>query len=282
MAQLPHRISNHEIDAEACKIVTMKFNRNWEIRDITGRDFGIDKIVERFQDGYATSEMMMLQIKGTEKEIDYNNPKFSLDTKTLLYAEMFAYPFLLIFCSIDNPNQCYYVWLQEYIRVCLNYDNKDWRKQDSNTIYFPPNNILGTEESEEHLLYISQFPKYKDAWIQYCMCLMNLGERMPRNYCYEEMSLNDIKDSIEGIANKLEKAIIYLEHIPTNVITQKIIDTIVLAKEFEQAKEILPAKKYWQLGCNCELIRSTISVMGWRFAVETARILYETEGVADF
>ena len=49
--KLPHRVTQHEIDNEACKIVISKFDRNWEIRDLTGRDFGIDKIVERFQDG---------------------------------------------------------------------------------------------------------------------------------------------------------------------------------------------------------------------------------------
>lgn len=71
----------------------MKIGRQWEVRDLTGRDFGVDKMIERFQGNYATGEVMMLQIKGTEKLIDSNNPRFSIDTKTLLYAEMFAVPF---------------------------------------------------------------------------------------------------------------------------------------------------------------------------------------------
>lgn len=100
------------VDTEACKIVSMKFDRNWEIRDVTGRDFGIDKIVERFENGYATSEMLILQIKGTETLIDSEKPSFSLPTKTLLYAELFVFPFLLVYCSISNPEQCYYLWLQ--------------------------------------------------------------------------------------------------------------------------------------------------------------------------
>lgn len=72
----PHRVTNHEVDTEACKIVSMKFDRNWEIRDVTGRDFGIDKIVERFENGRATSEMLILQIKGTETLIDSEKPSF--------------------------------------------------------------------------------------------------------------------------------------------------------------------------------------------------------------
>lgn len=34
--KLPHRVTQHEIDNEACKIVISKFDRNWEIRDLQG------------------------------------------------------------------------------------------------------------------------------------------------------------------------------------------------------------------------------------------------------
>ena len=100
MASAPQRVHNHEIDARACGIVSQKFSSNWELRDLTGRDFGVDKIAERFCNGYTTSELLMLQIKGTESYIDETNPRFSLDTKTLIYAEMFSVPFLLVFCSV--------------------------------------------------------------------------------------------------------------------------------------------------------------------------------------
>lgn len=189
----PHRVRNHMIDEMACKIVSFKFGDDWIERDITGRDFGIDKMVERFESGYATSEIMMLQIKGTERSIDENNPRFSIPTKTLLYAEWFATPFILIYCSTTNPEQCYYLWLQEYIRVRLNFENENWREQGENTVYFPKKNILGSLESREHLKYISMFSKFKDSWIQYYLCLEDLGYNMPKAYCYEETSLEDFK-----------------------------------------------------------------------------------------
>ena len=78
MTQPPQRIHTHQIDTTACSIISTKFSHNWEMRDLTGRDFGIDKIVERFQDSYATSEIMLLQIKGTETEILYRNQNFDL------------------------------------------------------------------------------------------------------------------------------------------------------------------------------------------------------------
>lgn len=53
MTQPPRRIHTHQIDTRACSIISTKFSQNWEMRDLTGRDFGIDKIVERFQDSYT-------------------------------------------------------------------------------------------------------------------------------------------------------------------------------------------------------------------------------------
>ena len=51
MTQPPQRIHTHQIDTRACSIISTKFSHIWEIRDLTGKDFGVDKIVERFQDG---------------------------------------------------------------------------------------------------------------------------------------------------------------------------------------------------------------------------------------
>lgn len=92
--KLPHRVRQHEIDNEACKIVISKFDRNWEIRDLTGRDFGIDKIVERFQDGYATSELLLLQIKGTEKKLISTIRDFLLILKNYNTLKCLPLPFV--------------------------------------------------------------------------------------------------------------------------------------------------------------------------------------------
>lgn len=111
MAQAPHRTNEHMIDSKACLLVAQAFSDSWVLREISERDYGVDRIAERFQDGYGTSEILMLQIKGTEQAIAPDNPRFSLPTKTLIYAEMFSVPFLLVYCSVTNPNQCYYLWL---------------------------------------------------------------------------------------------------------------------------------------------------------------------------
>lgn len=175
--KLPKRIPQHEIDQEACKIVPLSFNsKNWEFREITGRDFGIDRIAERFEDEYTTSEYLLLQIKGTTKKINPKNPKFILDTPEIQYAEVFSDPVLLVYVWLDDPDTCYYVWLQEYIRARLNYDKPDWRDQDYNTIYFPPDNII--KLSEDKLKTISRYPKNKRAWLQYYLTLNGIGNEL--------------------------------------------------------------------------------------------------------
>lgn len=282
MTNLPRRVYAHETDTEACKIVSMKLGKDWEIRDLTGRDFGIDKIIERFEDGVATSEIMMLQIKGTTQKIDYRNPKFSLDTKTLLYAEMFSSPFILVYCSTTTPDQCYYVWLQEYIRIRLNFEKPNWRNQKSNTIYFPLDNILGTDSSKQHLLYISKFPKYKDSWVQYYLCLSDLTYHLPQNICYDEMSLEEIKYSVDGIADKLRNSLVCSKHIPQRFISKHLSDAIILAEDIMTSQEKPAFQKYWDLINYCNQIKACMEQIAYRFDDKYIRILYEIDGSADY
>lgn len=282
MALPPHRIHNHEIDYEACRIVTMKFESDWELRDVTGRDFGVDKIGERFENGYATSEMVMLQIKGTESMISEQNPKFSVPTKTLLYAEMFSAPFLLIYCSINNPEQCYYLWLQEYICVRLNFENKNWRQQETNMVYFPAKNILGSNYSKEHLRYISQFPKFKDSWIQYYVSVADLGYYLPQCFCYEEMDIAEVKYTMQGIIQKTKNAIEKSKHIPKRFLSEHMHELVELVSKIEEADEMPKKEDYLKVILFCNEIKASMEALSMRFDANHLRLLYEIEGTADF
>lgn len=187
MAYPPKRPSSHIIDTAACSFVTSLMpSESWVVRDLTERDFGIDKIFERFENGFATGELMAIQVKGTDKPLE-DKPEipFSIDTKTLLYAEMFAIPFLLIRCSLADDGACYFVWLQEYIRVRLNFDNSSWRKQGSNTILIPASNRLGDTSAESRLIHISRFPKMKESWLKYYIDTCDLAYQLP-NFIEED------------------------------------------------------------------------------------------------
>ena len=280
--KLPQRILQHEIDSEACKIVSSKFNRNWEIRDITGRDFGIDKIVERFENGYATSEILLLQIKGTEKEIDTNNPRFSLETKELQYAEMFTTPLILVYVSVTNHQQCYYVWLQEYIRVRLQFDNPTWRKQDTNTIYFPNDNILDLEKRTEHLEYIAKFPKFEHSWVQYYLAVDNIDENIPMSFVYEDMDFDEIWYTIKNIEKALKKALSCSQNIPERFKSNLFIETIKLIQEIKKTNEKPLKNVYIQILRNVSSIKASMQCIALRFDSENMRLHYECEGIADY
>lgn len=279
---LPQRVSQHEIDTEACKIVSSKFNRNWEIRDLTGRDFGIDKMAERFDNGLATSEFLLLQIKGTETVIDSNNPKFSIDTRTLQYAEMFTVPFLLIYVSINNPEQCYYVWLQEYIRIRLNFDNTNWRNQKTNTIYFPKDHILDPQNSFEHLKYISQFPKYQASWVQYYLALDDIDKTIPFSFVYEDLGMDDILFQISGTKEQLLKAKRSSKYIPERFIPTCIDETLEIIGSIENAKEKPSPNTYKALLRNISIIKSSMQQIALTFNSDHMRLFYEFEGSFDY
>jgi len=117
------RPESHEIDTAARRIVPSILPRAWEHREPGGRDFGIDVQVELFDQGKDHGEMLLLQIKGTTKELDENQPSiFDLPVRTLKYAEMFVGPFICVLCPVNiEPHRAYFIWLQEYIKVFLDF-----------------------------------------------------------------------------------------------------------------------------------------------------------------
>jgi len=77
----------------------------------------------------------------------------------LIYSERFVTPIILAVCPINNEKHVfYYVWLQDYIKSVLNFDNQNWRKNKSTTrIFIPENNLM--PDKKEHLTFISHFPQ---------------------------------------------------------------------------------------------------------------------------
>ena len=219
----PKRITPNETDEEACKLVSLLFpSKEWIYRDLTGRDFGIDKIAERFEEGYAASEYLLLQIKGSAAKKIKHPIKFSLKTSELILAEMFSDPVLLVYNFNNFQGECYYVWLQEYIRVKLNYDTPGWRNQKKNTIYFPDENVLDFSKRKEELLYISKYSRNERAWNQYFMGLsdviFDLRDSFNEQYILHKNGFEptrDICDILCEIKGKLEYALNMM--IPFNI-----------------------------------------------------------------
>lgn len=149
----------HEIDTAACRIVPSVFPRTWVNRDIGGRDYGIDMAIEIFDQGRATGKMLLLQIKGTERDIEAEDTiDFDVPVNTLKYSELFIVPFLLIVCPVNSTLPTFfYVWLQEYIKVVLNFENPDWRENhDTVRVHIPTSNHMPGNENK--LSFLANFP----------------------------------------------------------------------------------------------------------------------------
>jgi hypothetical protein len=195
------RINTHEIDTQARKIVPLALPRQWEYREVTGRDYGIDMEVELFENKVSTGQNLLVQIKGTEKDIIFEDgfSPFDIPTKTLMYSENFINPFILAVCNINDENKkIYYVWLQDYIKSVLNFENPDWKKNKYTTrVKLPESNVMPGDE--KHLTHISHFPQRLYGACEVARILHDTsysldGDPSPHNY-------HDVSEKLQSILN---------------------------------------------------------------------------------
>jgi hypothetical protein len=236
------RIHTHEIDTQARKIVPIALPRQWEYRDVTGRDYGIDMELEIFEEKEATGQVLLFQIKGTEKEIVFKDgiSSFDIPTKMLIYSNRFITPFILSVCPIQNEKQIfYYIWLQEYIKCVLNFDNPSWRNNKSTTrIKLLEENVM--PGNEQKLSYISHFPQRLYGVCEVARILHNLRYKLDGEACswnFKDVA-KDLK-SVENIPGFLNKQWKYGEYIQRQYLNPAIIAAQILANGKEPTKEEL-------------------------------------------
>jgi hypothetical protein len=227
---------SHEIDTAACRIVPNAFPRTWVNRDIGGRDYGIDMAIEIFDQGRATGKMLLLQIKGTERDIEaLDSIDFDVPVNTLKYSELFIVPFLLIICPVNStPLTFFYIWLQEYIKVVLNFENPDWRdNHDTVRVHLPKTNHM--PGNENRLSFLANFPSrlFGLAYMARIIDEINHeldGEPLPDSYQFSYQKLLELT-TIPGLFDdpSWEKANFYKD--------QYLIPAIAAAELLSQERE---------------------------------------------
>ena len=197
------RTVTHEIDSEARAIVSTLIPKKWEHREPGGRDYGVDLQLERFEDQKATGNILLLQIKGTRSELDERDLHFDLPVQTLKYAEMFVVPFLLVLCPTKSmPAKAYCCWLQEHIKVNLDFDNPTWRDNAATVrIHFNPKFKLA--EAADVLGWISEEPQRLRDWLQVASLQHNFKYLIPKLEIHTDRQIND--QDIESGAKFVEK-----------------------------------------------------------------------------
>lgn len=187
----------HEIDTLARRIVPLSFPKEWEHREITGTDYGIDMMIEIFKSGCATGNVLSLQIKGTTKNIKQENKiAFDIPVTTLKYSELFLAPVLLVLCDVNNNNNgFYYLWLQEYIRVVLNFEKPNWRKNKATVrVKIPIDNYM--PGSEDKLDFIADYPRRIHDWCQFARIFEDLKYKIDSFINYENILPIDYEEKI--------------------------------------------------------------------------------------
>jgi len=160
------RTRQHVIETESRRIVAslLPAQRFLE-RDQTERDYGIDLVVECFDNGEPTGLHLLLQIKGTDETPSDNTssgPAYDFAVTHLLRAARFVTPCLLVWCPVlARPPRFWYVWLQEYARVVLDFDQPGWRQQGTVRIHIPHDNMVAQHVPEQfaRLRHIANHPR---------------------------------------------------------------------------------------------------------------------------
>lgn len=293
------RPESHEIDTLARRKVPLAFPAAWEHRELTGRDYGIDMIIEVFRDGVATGNSLSLQIKGTSKDIrDVNRVMYDVPVNTLKYSEMFIAPVLLVVCPVeDGQNGFYYLWLQEYIKVVLDHDNPNWRQNTSTArVYIPKNNYMPGDENK--LAFIAGFPKRIFEWCQFARICEDLRYDLNSYFETDDMVSDDFidikdyedvkmqaKDDLMQVIKKINE-IIQLESIfnekdwkaPKHVLNDTILPALAVANDLYN--DSVEDKR------NARIILANLSsissLLGIYNDYSFSRVLWEKDGQHNF
>ncbi|MCA3929031.1 MULTISPECIES: DUF4365 domain-containing protein [Vibrio] len=140
---IPMRSKSHLIDEKSIHLIKSELIDSWVVRDVQGRDYGIDLQLERFDVSEPTGDFIFVQVKGTEKEFDENIVLSNFPVKTINYALLFSVPFFVFYTSVSS-RKTKYIWLQKYVDSILDFENKNWKKQKTVTLKFPNENDIST------------------------------------------------------------------------------------------------------------------------------------------
>lgn len=117
------RTSTHVIETNSKDCVRSRIDGfgdcgDYLYRELLERDYGVDAIIECFEDGIPTGKIGFLQIKGTSKEIAplKNTPVVScsgVSISNLYYAKQNRIPVIFIYVSLKDECSVYYADLRD-------------------------------------------------------------------------------------------------------------------------------------------------------------------------
>lgn len=130
------RSPEHVIANIARQILERRIPSEWILRKIDP-DYGIDESLEIVEDKNVTGKEILIQLKGTKAiDIHGNYISFRLKTDCLKYYLKKDMPVFLVVVDVIKEN-CYWLFLQQYVFDVLNIKKPSWVDQQTITIRIP-------------------------------------------------------------------------------------------------------------------------------------------------
>lgn len=149
MGKLPKDCHARVISAEARKLVHFRFpSRSWEYHEFTGRDNGLDCVIELVENEEWPNKKIEGQIKGTrspqllKKGCVY---ALEIDIKTVRYGLSSACAFVIFYVDVENE-VVYYLPLQDYFISKPELFDKIDNNKSQITIHIPCDNVVCDED----------------------------------------------------------------------------------------------------------------------------------------
>jgi len=130
----------HDIDEAAQRIFQAALPTDWVPRKEVP-DYGLDFVVEVFDQGETTGLRFAVQLKGRKRiRQKHGRVSCSLPTSNLAdYVDKIRYPVFLFNVDVEKQRG-YWVFLQQHALEDLK--GKNWRKQETVTIHIPATNLM--------------------------------------------------------------------------------------------------------------------------------------------
>lgn len=138
------RTNSHWVETQSVNWFRTKVD-NFEkgdalFREMTGRDYGIDGVIELFDNGMPTGKIALVQIKGTSKTITplVRTPELiscKISSSNALYAFQKNIPVLLVYISLNDEHEMLY--FADIRSIITDEHKRKMEEQDEITVKIP-------------------------------------------------------------------------------------------------------------------------------------------------
>ncbi len=139
----PHVIETKSRDYLRSIIDGFYENGDALFRELSERDYGVDAIIELFENGMPTGKIALIQIKASENRIvplkNSNEVSCKISSSSARYANQNTIPVVLIYAYIGSPSIFYYAKLQN---IVTDKQKTKIDEQDSITVRIPADNMI--------------------------------------------------------------------------------------------------------------------------------------------